>query len=63
MSLNSYTLVDNLQQATGLAIDSLNIYWTLFYEGMEAIVRANKIDKTPEIIVDSGNYFKWFFII
>lgn len=55
MTHNSYGLVDQLQQATGLAVDGLNIYWTIIYEGLQAIVRANKNDTKPEIIVTSGN--------
>jgi len=52
----NYTLVDKLQQATGLAVDGLNLYWTIIYEGMQSIVRANKNDTKPEIIVTSGKY-------
>lgn len=55
MTHNSHILVDNLQQATGLAIDELNIYWTIIYEGIQSIVQSNKNDTTtPEIIVTSG---------
>ncbi|VVC34061.1 Hypothetical protein CINCED_3A006126 [Cinara cedri] len=49
-----YTLVDKLQQATGLAVDGSNIYWTIIYEGLQAIVRANKNNTKPEVIVTSG---------
>lgn len=56
MTRKSYTLVDKLQQATGLAVDKSSIYWTIIYEGMQAIVRANKNDTKPEIIVTSGKY-------
>lgn len=55
MTQNSYILADNLQQATGLALDELNMYWTIIYEGIQGIVKANKNDSTtPEIIVTSG---------
>jgi len=56
MTHSSYTLIDKLKQATGLAVDGSNIYWTIIYEGMQAIVRANKNDTKPEIIVTSGKY-------
>lgn len=59
---NSYTLVDQLQHATGLAVDGLNIYWTIIYEGMQAIVRANKNDSKPEVIVTSGKYLFMYFL-
>lgn len=52
----SYSLVDELKQATGLAVDEWNIYWTIIYEGSQAIVRANKNDTKPEIIVTSGKF-------
>lgn len=58
MSFKSFTLFDDLQYATGLAADKLTVYWTLFLEGMEAIVRGNKTGTKPEIIVDSGKYIK-----
>lgn len=58
MSLKSYTLFDDLQHATGLAADKFSVYWTLFLEGMEAIVRGNTTGTKPEIIVDSGKYVK-----
>jgi len=58
VSFKSYTLFDDLQHATGLAADKLTVYWTLFLEGMEAIVRGNKTGTKPEIIVDSGKYVK-----
>jgi hypothetical protein len=55
MTQNSHILVDHLQQATGLAVDELNMYWTIIYEGIQGIVKANKNDSTsPEIIVTSG---------
>lgn len=55
---NSYTLVDELKHATGLAIDGLSIYWTIIYEGMQAIVRANKNNTKSDIIVTSGKYIR-----
>ncbi|XP_025205329.1 vitellogenin receptor [Melanaphis sacchari] len=54
VSLKIYTLFDDLQHATGIAADKFTVYWTLFLEGMEAIVRGNKTGTKPEIIVDSG---------
>lgn len=59
VSHGTYILVDQLKQATGLAIDGINIYWTIIYEGMQAIVRAKKIDFIPEIIVSSGKYIQY----
>jgi len=61
VSLNSYTFIDDLQHATGLAVDRSNIYWTLVFKGIEAIVRANKTETKPEIIVDSGKYVKLIY--
>lgn len=51
---SQYTLIDKLQQATGLAVDGSNIYWTIIYEGLQTIVRANKNNIKPEVIVTSG---------
>lgn len=53
---SNYVVIDKLQQATGIAVDETNIYWTIIYEGMQAIVRANKKNSKPEIIVTSGEY-------
>lgn len=51
----SSVLVDKLQQATGVAVDDISLYWTIIYDGSQAIVRASKKeDKKPEIIVTSG---------
>lgn len=54
--LHSFTLIDDLQHVTGLAVDGLTIYWTLYLDGNSAIVRANKSEPKSEIIVDSGKY-------
>jgi len=56
--LRSSTLIDDLQHVTGLAVDRLTIYWTLYLDGNSAIVRANKSEPNPESIVDSGKYVK-----
>lgn len=58
---SNYALVDGLQQATGLAVDISNIYWTIIYKGVQAIVRANKNDSKPEVIVTSGKFITYFF--
>ncbi|XP_050441147.1 vitellogenin receptor [Adelges cooleyi] len=48
-------LVDKLQHATGVAVDGENLYWTIIYDGSQALVRSNKNeDRRPEIIVTSG---------
>lgn len=54
--LRSFTLINDLQHVTGLAVDKLTLYWTLYLDGNSAIVRANKSEPNPEIIVDSGKY-------
>lgn len=54
--LRSFTLINDLQHVTGLAVDRLTLYWTLYLDGNSAIVRANKSEPNPEIIVDSGKY-------
>jgi len=56
--LRSFTLINDLQHVTGLAVDKLTLYWTLYLDGNSAIVRANKSEPKPEIIVDSGKYVK-----
>lgn len=56
--LHTSILIDDLQHVTGLAVDRLTVYWTLYLDGNSAIVRANKSEPNPEIIVDSGKYVK-----
>lgn len=54
--LRSFTLINDLQHVTGLGVDRSTLYWTLYLDGNSAIVRANKSEPNPEIIVDSGKY-------
>lgn len=58
---SNYALVDGLQQATGLAVDLSNIYWTIIYKGVQAVVRANKNNTKPEVIVTSGKTLHTYF--